>query len=143
MAVALRHPFDRNRWPRQLAVHVAAALSYSVVHTAIMMAVRTLLLLIGQELPANFPGWWNYTLLSYLTQLDWLLMTYLFLIGVAHALAYRRESEARALNTAQLETRLVEAQLGRFSVSSTALPVQYPEYGVRAHSCPIRTAPTG
>ena len=110
MAVALRHPFDRNRWPRQLAVHVAAALSYSVVHTAIMMAVRTLLL-IGQELPANFPGWWNYTLLSYLTQLDWLLMTYLFLIGVAHALAYRRESEARALNTAQLETRLVEAQL--------------------------------
>src|SRR5688500_11356876 len=110
MAVALRHPFDRNRWPRQLAVHVAAALSYSVVHTAIMMAVRTLLL-IGQELPANFPGWWNYTLLSYLTQLDWLLMTYLFLIGVAHALAYRRESEARALDTAQLETRLVEAQL--------------------------------
>jgi sensor histidine kinase YesM len=50
-------------------------------------------------------------LLSYLTQLDWLLMTYLFLIGVAYALAYRRESESRALNTAQLETRLVEAQL--------------------------------
>ena len=38
-------------------------------------------------------------------------MTYLFLVGLAHALAYRRESEARALNAAQLETRLVEAQL--------------------------------
>jgi two-component system, LytTR family, sensor kinase len=110
MAFALRHPFDRNRWPRQLALHVTAALLYSAVHTAIMMALRTLLL-IGQELPPDFPGWRNYTLLSYLTQLDWLLMTYLFLIGLAYALAYRRESETRALNTAQLETRLVEAQL--------------------------------
>jgi sensor histidine kinase YesM len=75
-----------------------------------MMAVRALLMM-GEERPPNFPGWQNYTLLSYLTQLDWLLMTYLFLIGLAYALAYRRESEARALNTSQLETRLVEAQL--------------------------------
>jgi signal transduction histidine kinase len=110
MAFALRHPFDRVRWPRPLALHLAAALAYSVVHTAIMMGMR-MLLLIGQQLPANFPGWWNVALQSYLTQLDWLLMTYLFLIGVAYALAYRRESEARALNASQLETRLVEAQL--------------------------------
>ena len=110
MAFALRHPFDRLRWPRPLVLHLIAALSYSVVHTAIMMAARALLL-IGQELPPNFPGWRNYTLLNYLTQLDWLLMTYLFLIGVAYALAYRRESETRALNASQLETRLVEAQL--------------------------------
>jgi signal transduction histidine kinase len=110
MAFALRHPFDRVRWPRQLALHVTAALSYSIVHTTSMMAVRALLLM-GQPLPPDFPGWRNYALLAYLTQLDWLLMTYLFLIGLAYALAYRRESEARALNTSQLETRLVEAQL--------------------------------
>jgi len=110
MAFALRHPFDRLHWPRQLALHVTSALSYSVVHTVIMMAVRALLMM-GEERPPNFPGWQNYTLLSYLTQLDWLLMTYLFLIGLAYALAYRRESETRALNTSQLETRLVEAQL--------------------------------
>src|SRR5205085_4386303 len=35
----------------------------------------------------------------------------LFLGGLAHALAYRRESEGRALDAAHLETRLVEAQL--------------------------------
>jgi two-component sensor histidine kinase len=110
MAFALRHPFDRLHWPRQLATHVTCALSYSVAHTTIMMALRALLMM-GEQRPANFPGWWNYTLLSYLTQLDWLLMTYLFLIGLAYALAYRRESETRALNTAQLEMRLVEAQL--------------------------------
>jgi signal transduction histidine kinase len=110
MAFALRHPFDRSRWPRQLALHLTAALSYSIVHTTSMMALRALLL-VGQKLPPDFPGWRNYALLNYLTQLDWLLMTYLFLIGLAFALAYRRESEARALNTSQLETRLVEAQL--------------------------------
>ena len=110
MAFALRHPFDRVHWPRQLALHVTGALSYSVVHTVIMMGVRAVLMM-GEARSPNFPGWWNYTLLSYLTQLDWLLMTYLFLIGLAYALAYRRESETRALNSSQLETRLVEAQL--------------------------------
>src|SRR5262249_10003875 len=72
MAFALRHPFDRLHWPRQLAMHVTCALSYSVVHTSIMMALRALMMM-GKQPPSNFPGWWNYTLLSYLTQLDWLL----------------------------------------------------------------------
>jgi two-component system LytT family sensor kinase len=48
---------------------------------------------------------------QYLTQLDWLFVTYLFLIGLAYALEYRGESEARALGASRLETRLVEAQL--------------------------------
>jgi len=110
MWFALQHPFDRAHWPRWIGLHIAAALAYSVVHTAVMTGVRFVLL--RSEPPApDFPGWWISSLLSYFTQLDWLLMTYLFLIGVAYALAYRRESEARALNASQLETRLIEAQL--------------------------------
>ena len=110
MAFALRHPVDRVRWPRQVLVHVGGALTYSVAHTTVMMGLRAMLLL-RTGLPPEYTTWWRYTLLQYLTQLDWLLMTYLFLIGVAYALEYRRESEGRALNAAQLETRLVEAQL--------------------------------
>ena len=110
MRFALRHPFDRSHWPRQVALHVTGAFSYSVVHTVVMMGTRALMMAIGGRSP-DFPGWRTSTLLSFLTQLDWLLMTYLFLIGLAYALAYRRESEARALNASQLETRLVEAQL--------------------------------
>jgi sensor histidine kinase YesM len=94
----------------QALIHAGAALAYSVVHTAVIMTLRVALMA-PAGLPKNYPNWWIYTLGEYLRQLDWLLMTYLFLIGVAHALAYRRESEARALNSAQLETRLVEAQL--------------------------------
>src|SRR5262249_27334122 len=108
MAFALRHPFDRVHWPRQIALHIGAALSYSVVHTAVMQGVRFVLLRNEPSL-LDFPGWWRFSLYTYLWQLDWLLMTYLFLSGVAYALAYRRESEARALNASQLETRLVEA----------------------------------
>jgi LytS/YehU family sensor histidine kinase len=54
---------------------------------------------------------WRCVAKESLSQLDWLLMTYLFFVGLAHALVYRRESEARALNASQLETRLAEAQL--------------------------------
>jgi signal transduction histidine kinase len=110
MVWATREPLGHKRWPVQVLVHLAGALAYSVVHTAIMLALRAALMA-QTGLPKNYSSWWTYSLAQYLTQLDWLLMTYLFLIGLAHALAYRRESEARALNSAQLETRLVEAQL--------------------------------
>ena len=110
MGAAIREQLRRQRWRMQVLVHIGGALAYSIVHTAAMMVLRAALLA-RTGLPQNFPGWWNYTLMQYLTQLDWLLMTYLVLVGLAHALAYRRESEARALSSAQLETRLVEAQL--------------------------------
>jgi len=110
MSWATSEQLTRKRWPVQVLVHVAGALAYSVVHTAVMMALRVVLLT-QMGVPKEFPGWWDFTRVTYLRQLDWLLMTYLFLVGLAHALAYRRESEARALNAAQLETRLVEAQL--------------------------------
>ena len=110
MALATREQLRSQRWRVQVLVHIGGALAYSIVHTAAMMVLRGALFT-QTGLPQNFPGWWNYTLMQYLTQLDWLLMTYLFLVGLAHALAYRGESEARALSSAQLETRLVEAQL--------------------------------
>jgi two-component system, LytTR family, sensor kinase len=110
MRNALRHPLDRVRWPKQLLVHIAGALAYSVLHTGVLVSVRVLLMGPG-SLPSKFDSWRAYVVVQYLTQLDWLFVTYLFLIGLAYALAYRGESEARALSASRLETRLVEAQL--------------------------------
>jgi len=110
MRNALRHPLDRVRWPKQLVVHIAGALAYSVLHTGILVSVRVLLMGPG-SLPSKFDSWRAYVVVQYLTQLDWLFVTYLFLIGLAYALEYRGESEARALSASRLETRLVEAQL--------------------------------
>jgi LytS/YehU family sensor histidine kinase len=56
-------------------------------------------------------SWTLFAQRQYLMQLDWLLMTYSAIIGLSYALDYRRESQARALKAANLETRLVEARL--------------------------------
>lgn len=107
MTLAVRVQPGRVRWPAAIGVHVAATLTYAVVHTAVMVMTHHVLM------PADHParGWFNAAQLEFLEQLDWMLMTYLFLVGLALALVYRRESEARTLDAAHLETRLVEAQL--------------------------------
>ena len=108
-ALALRYQLGRVRWFTQAAVHITGAFVYSVVHTVAMLATRAVLFPAGR--PGSPASLWTWARRDYLIQLDWLLMTYLFLVGLAHALAYRRESEARALDAAHLETRLMEAQL--------------------------------
>lgn len=112
MRRAVRYPLGRASGWQQAAVHGLGALGYSVVHTASMITLRALLRITTSAPVANPERpFWVRAGGEYLEQFDWQLMTYLFLVGLAHALAYRRESERRALEAAKLETRLVEAQL--------------------------------
>jgi two-component system, LytTR family, sensor kinase len=104
--LATKYPFGKGRIGVPVLVHVPAALTYSLINWTAMFATRMAIL---QKTPAG--GWWRYEQIEYLRQLDWMLMTYLFVVGVTHALEYRRESERSSLDSAQLETRLVEAQL--------------------------------
>jgi LytS/YehU family sensor histidine kinase len=101
--LAVRWPLDTKRPAKAIAKHVAASIVYSFVHTLAMTVVRLILLpdmttrLVVQR--------------DYLTQLDFLLVTYWGTIGVAHALTYRRDSELQRVAQAQLETRLLQARL--------------------------------
>ena len=61
--------------------------------------------------PGPVRPWWSYLQRQYLMQLDWMLATYFFLVGLGHAIAYWREAEERALSAERLQTRLAEAQL--------------------------------
>ena len=107
--LARRYRLDSNRWPAALAVHVAAALLYSVVHTATMLLVRSAL---WTDAGKHYGvAWTSFVQRQYLMQLDWMLMTYTAIVGLSYALDYRRESQDRAIKAAQLETRLVEARL--------------------------------
>jgi len=106
VTLAIRYPFRRGHISRFLLVHLSAVFTYSIIHTATMFGTRLALGL--QPAPR---GWWWMIRVDYLRQLDWMLMTYSFIVGVTHALEFRRESERRAVDSAQLETRLVEAQL--------------------------------
>jgi len=109
VAVANRYQLRRTNLWRSCLAHVAGALVYSVVHTAIMTVTRVAVAQFVVMRPTK--NFWVRVGHEYLHQFDWLLMTYLFLVGLAHALAYRRESERRALEAARLEIRLVEARL--------------------------------
>jgi two-component system sensor histidine kinase AlgZ len=55
--------------------------------------------------------WWTQVQRSAFLYLDWEMMTYWAIVGLSHALLFYRESRARELRAAQLETRLVAAQL--------------------------------
>jgi LytS/YehU family sensor histidine kinase len=55
--------------------------------------------------------WWEDVRRSTLQNFDWEMITYWAIAGLSHAVLYYRESRDRALRTAQLETKLVEAQL--------------------------------
>jgi two-component sensor histidine kinase len=107
LALATRYRVGRASWGLLALVHVPGAVAYVVVHESAMVLTQAVLFPNG----AVRNGRWTSVLSTSVQQLDWLLMTYLFFVGLAHALAYRGESEAQTLNRAQLETRLVEAQL--------------------------------
>jgi two-component system LytT family sensor kinase len=108
--IAHRFPLDAPRWPRSLGVHAGAAIAFSVIHAAAMIgawiATETQRML---AMPAT--SWLSWSQSIYLRNLDWALMTYSAIVGISYALAYNRESRARALRAAQLETRLAEARL--------------------------------
>ena len=108
--IAYRFPLDAPGWPRSLAVHALAAVGFSIVHVAAMIGLRTLLNPTYIS-TMTFSSWTSWIQRAYLTNLDWALMTYSAVVGLSYALAYNRESRARALRAAHLEARLAEARL--------------------------------
>lgn len=96
-------------WARTTALHIVAALGYSIVHVGGMLATRSLLW-DNAGRPATF-DWLTYVQRLYFQNLDWALMTYTTIVGVSYAIAYYREAQTRALRAAQLEARLMETRL--------------------------------
>ena len=99
-----RFRFDEAR-ARTIAVHLGAAFIFTALHATGMMTVRGLLW--GRP-PV---GWWVALQRLYLTNLDWLLMTYTSVVGFTYALGYYREVQTRVVREAHLQTRLAEARL--------------------------------
>ncbi len=108
--IAHRFPLDAPGWARSLAVHAAAAIAFSVIHAAAMIGAWVATAP-QRMLAMPLTSWTSSVQRSYLQNLDWALMTYSAIVGISYALAYNRESRARALRAAHLETRLAEARL--------------------------------
>lgn len=99
-----RFPIDARR-VAALTVHGGAALLFAGVHAAGMVGMRAALW--GAPTPGYAWAWQR----VYLTNLDWLLMTYSTLAGCTYALGYYREVQARGVRETQLQMRLSEARL--------------------------------
>lgn len=118
-ALAARWRLDRT--PRvAIPLHVLAALAAGTAHIALQSATSSALwfrsmsmkgAMPGADLP-SFGARWLEAFPSQLFQLvDWELLAAMGIIALAHAVFYRREVQQRALREAQLEARLMEAQL--------------------------------
>jgi two-component system, LytTR family, sensor kinase len=102
-----RFRFERQGLLRAVAVHLPAVVLFSLAHIGAMQAAQWWLVTSdGGEF-----RWWSAAQRAALMNFDWEMMTYWAIVGLSHALLYYRESRDRALRSAQLETRLVEAQL--------------------------------
>ena len=103
---ARRFPFERPRLARAFAAHVAAALGFAVVATALSLALFLAFGLLrgGPDLSRLFPG-------MLIGRMSSRLMTYTAIVGVAEAVRLHRRARERELSASRLEARLVEARL--------------------------------
>jgi two-component system LytT family sensor kinase len=109
-----------DRRPRvAVPIHVAAILVASFAHIALQtsMQLYTGFRYLSATAPEKLATWsfmaqWPTRFQRTLTSLiDWELITGAAIVAITHAYFYYRESQQRALETAQLQTKLVEAQL--------------------------------
>jgi two-component system LytT family sensor kinase len=99
--------FERQGLWRALAVHLPSVVVFSLGHIATMTGVQWWF---ARSAGKPFP-WWQEAQRGALLNFDWEMMTYWTIVGLSHAVLYYRESRDRAVRTAQLETKLVAAQL--------------------------------
>ena len=107
--IAHRVRIERQNWYRAVALHVLAAAAFAEIHIVAQEGFRRALTLYYGRVP-QVPFLWR--LRSAMIQyMDWEMMTYWALIGVAFAVTYYREAQDRTVAAAKLETKLVETQL--------------------------------
>jgi two-component system, LytTR family, sensor kinase len=107
--VARRYPFDRHAWGRFIAVHSVGVFAFTFAHSAASAYARVLSI---EHLSDRAPVLFSTALRDrFVLNFDYEAMTYWFLVGISHALAYRRESDERSITAANLQARLAEANL--------------------------------
>ena len=103
-----RFPFERATWKAAIPIHVAGVVVATLLHVAMAVASSMAIYwVVGQSLDS----WLQEAQQMLILNFDWEMMTYWTIVGVGHALRYHYEARAKELSAAQLETRLVEAQL--------------------------------
>lgn len=116
--VVLARRLRIDRRPRlAVPVHLAAMVAASTLHVALLTTAQTVVwwlspgLRDGMVLPAWTDQWIRTFPVQLASTLDWELFAAAGIVAVAHAFFYYAEARERGLRQANLETRLMEAQL--------------------------------
>lgn len=106
--LARRCPLERGRLWRHVPAHIAGVFAATLTHVSLVTLGRAA---IGTFHPLPGGDWQMQFQRMFFLNFDFEMATYWAIVGLSHALRYHYEAQARALTTARLETRLVEAQL--------------------------------
>jgi two-component system LytT family sensor kinase len=106
-ALGRRYRFARHTWQRAIVVHLPASLAVTSAHIVFAATGRFVL----QTLWGVEASWGGNVYDAFFRTLDFELPVYWAFVGLQHAFDYHREARAREVRAAQLETRLVAAQL--------------------------------
>ena len=106
--LARRHPFDRQHWGRVVLVHTIGVFVFTFAHSALSAYLRVLAMGAMSERVVTFSSALRD---RFVLNFDYEAMTYWFLVGISHALDYRRQSAEREITAANLQARLAEANL--------------------------------
>lgn len=102
-----RLPIGRSRWVRPLLLHALLSVAVASLHGVVVASVRVWL----QAQWGLQPQWGASVAEHLFRNIDLHVPIYWALVGLQHAVDYHREVRARDVAAAQVETRLVEAQL--------------------------------
>jgi two-component system, LytTR family, sensor kinase len=112
-ALADRFPLERGVWPRNVAIHVAASIAFTVASIAVTSAVSTWFGFYGALPVDDFATtFWIAIIVSGHN----LVVVYLAIVAVRHAMRYYQRLQKRERQALELETELARAQLGALKV---------------------------
>ncbi|HST21761.1 MAG TPA: histidine kinase [Blastocatellia bacterium] len=104
---ARRFPVNRDNWFQRLPVHLVAMTLFSLAHTTLIFITRNAIAYMAGY------GSYDYGIMSirYVMEFSNDVINYWLMVAFINLFDHYRRSRDRELNTAQLETRLAQAQL--------------------------------
>ena len=102
-----RYPFDRQRWPRSLAVHLLASLAIAWIGA---LAYNSVNQLVG-DIPPGFSALLSASLQMFVIFLHFDPLLYWIIVGLSYLIQHYQESRERQMRALQLEAQLTEARL--------------------------------
>ena len=111
--LAQRYRFESAMWRRSVIAHLGGLTTFVIASAVILIVTQALIY--PEWTKVDMSGkpmtWWTFSQRHFFTNLDWCMMTYCAIVGLTNGVDYYHQARERTVRSAQLETKLVEAQL--------------------------------